>query len=105
MIFAGRLTGPAVASSVSRASCPGRGRSVSRVRLFSTGAFAISTQFRHNHQIRISPIFLIDQNDVKVGIISTGEALKRVSEPGLRPILQACRKLHAVGGTPIQRRG
>lgn len=51
-----------------------------RVRLFSPGAFAISTQFRHNHQIRISPIFLIDQNDVKVGIISTGEALKRAQE-------------------------
>jgi translation initiation factor IF-3 len=48
--------------------------------LFSTGAFAISTNFRHNHQIRISPIFLIDQNDVKVGIISTGEALKRAQE-------------------------
>jgi translation initiation factor IF-3 len=44
---------------------------------------AISTNFRHNHQIRISPIFLIDQNDVKVGQISTSEALKRAQEAGM----------------------
>src|SRR5436853_603476 len=44
---------------------------------------AISTNFRHNHQIRISPIFLIDQNDVKVGTISTSEALKRAQEAGM----------------------
>jgi len=44
---------------------------------------AISTNFRHNHQIRISPIFLIDQNDVKVGSISTSEALKRAQEAGM----------------------
>ena len=54
-----------------------------RVRLFSTGASAISTNFRHNHQIRISPIFLIDQNDVKVGVISTGDAMRRAQEANM----------------------
>jgi translation initiation factor IF-3 len=44
---------------------------------------AISTNFRHNHQIRISPIFLIDQNDVKVGSISTSDALRRAQEAGM----------------------
>ena len=44
---------------------------------------AISTNFRHNEQIRISPIFLIDQNDVKVGSISTAEAMRRAREAGL----------------------
>ncbi|MFN4242823.1 MAG: translation initiation factor IF-3 [Tepidisphaerales bacterium] len=43
----------------------------------------ISTNFRHNEQIRISPIFLIDQNDQKVGTISTAEALRRAREAGL----------------------
>lgn len=43
----------------------------------------ISTNFRHNEQIRISPIFLIDQNDEKVGPISTAEALRRAREAGL----------------------
>lgn len=37
--------------------------------------------------------------------LPAGEAVKRVSEPGLRPILQAFRKLHALGGAPLQRRG
>ncbi|HJR57083.1 MAG TPA: NUDIX hydrolase [Rhizomicrobium sp.] len=37
--------------------------------------------------------------------LPAGEALKRVSEPGLRPILQAFRKDHAVGGAPLRRRG
>src|SRR5919197_1178102 len=44
---------------------------------------AISTNFRHNEQIRISPIFLIDQNDDKVGSITTSEALRRAREAGL----------------------
>ena len=44
---------------------------------------AISTNFRHNEQIRISPIFLIDQDDVKVGSITTAEALRRAREAGL----------------------
>jgi len=45
--------------------------------------YAISTNFRHNEQIRISPIFLIDENDVKVGSITTGDALRRARETGL----------------------
>lgn len=53
-----------------------------RARVFSE-TDAISTNFRHNEQIRISPIFLIDQNDVKVGSTSTGEALRRAREAGL----------------------
>lgn len=43
----------------------------------------ISTNFRHNEQIRISPIFLIDQNETKVGSVSTAEALRRAREAGL----------------------
>jgi len=43
----------------------------------------ISTNFRHNEQIRISPIFLIDQNDDKVGSITTSEALRRAREAGM----------------------
>ena len=44
---------------------------------------AISTNFRHNEQIRISPIFLIDEHDNKVGSTSTSEALRRARETGL----------------------
>ena len=44
---------------------------------------AISTNFRHNEQIRISPIFLIDQNEEKIGSVTTSEALKRAKEAGL----------------------
>src|SRR5688500_11599304 len=44
---------------------------------------AISTNFRHNHQIRISPIRLIDHNDNQVGITSTNEAMKMAQEAGL----------------------
>jgi translation initiation factor IF-3 len=43
----------------------------------------ISTNFRHNEQIRISPIFLIDQDDNKVGPTTTSEALRRAREAGL----------------------
>jgi translation initiation factor IF-3 len=43
----------------------------------------ISTNFRHNEQIRISPIFLIDQNDEKVGSTTTSEALRRAREAGM----------------------
>ena len=43
----------------------------------------ISTNFRHNEQIRISPIFLIDENDVKVGSTTTAEALRKAREAGL----------------------
>jgi translation initiation factor IF-3 len=45
--------------------------------------FAISTNFRHNEQIRISPIFLIDKDDKKVGSTSTSDALRMAREAGL----------------------
>ncbi|MBC8108009.1 MAG: translation initiation factor IF-3 [Anaerolineae bacterium] len=41
------------------------------------------TNFRHNEQIRISPIFLIDADDNKVGSTPTAEALRRAREAGL----------------------
>jgi translation initiation factor IF-3 len=52
------------------ASCPAAGTT-------------ISTNFRHNEQIRISPIFLIDQHEEKIGSTSTAEALRRAREAGL----------------------
>jgi translation initiation factor IF-3 len=47
------------------------------------GVRAISTNFRHNEQIRMSPVFLIDQDDTKLGPTSTNEALRRAREAGL----------------------
>jgi translation initiation factor IF-3 len=47
------------------------------------GVRAISTNFRHNEQIRISPVFLIDQSDVKLGPTPTNEALRKAREAGL----------------------
>jgi translation initiation factor IF-3 len=44
---------------------------------------AISTNFRHNEQIRISPIFLIDEDGTQVGSTSTSEALRKAREAGL----------------------
>jgi translation initiation factor IF-3 len=44
---------------------------------------AISTNFRHNHQIRISPIRLINDKEEQVGIVSTSDALKMAQEAGL----------------------
>jgi len=44
---------------------------------------AISTNFRHNEQIRISPVFLIDDKDVKIGPTPTNEALRKAREAGL----------------------
>lgn len=38
---------------------------------------------RINHQIRISPVLLIDENGAKVGVISLNEALKKAEEVGL----------------------
>ncbi len=43
----------------------------------------IPTNFRHNEQIRISPIFLINDKDEKIGSVSTSEALKLAREAGL----------------------
>jgi len=51
--------------------------------VYRTGVYAISTNFRHNEQIRISPVFLIDQDDNKIGSTSTAEALRRARELGL----------------------
>ncbi|MCC7350488.1 MAG: translation initiation factor IF-3 [Phycisphaerales bacterium] len=44
---------------------------------------AISTNFRHNEQIRISPIRLINDKDEQVGIVSTNEALRMAREAGM----------------------
>src|ERR1700716_1570983 len=48
-----------------------------------SGEEPISTNFRHNEQIRISPVFLIDENDNKVGPTPTAEAQRRAREAGL----------------------
>jgi translation initiation factor IF-3 len=39
--------------------------------------------FRHNEGIRISPVFLIDQNDEKIGPTPLSEALRRARESGM----------------------
>src|SRR6059058_1257809 len=44
---------------------------------------AISTNFRHNHQIRISPIRLINAADEQAGIVSTSDALRQAQEAGM----------------------
>jgi translation initiation factor IF-3 len=44
---------------------------------------AISTNFRHNHQIRISPIRLINDKEEQVGIVTTADALRMAQEAGL----------------------
>ena len=44
---------------------------------------AISTNFRHNEQIRISPIRLINDKEEQVGIVSTAEALRMAREAAL----------------------
>ena len=52
------------------------GRFQERVALpagFCLESTTISTNFRHNEQIRISPIFLINDKDEKVGSISTND--------------------------------
>ena len=43
----------------------------------------ISTTFRHNEQIRISPIRLVNDKEEQVGIVSTSEALRMAREAGL----------------------
>jgi translation initiation factor IF-3 len=43
-----------------------------------TGSF-----FRHNRQIRISPVRLIDQNDEMVGVVPTDQALRMAQDAGL----------------------
>ena len=48
-----------------------------------TESTTISTNFRHNEQIRISPIRLIDHHEAQIGIISTAEALRMAREAGM----------------------
>jgi len=43
----------------------------------------ISASFRHNEQIRISPVFLINEKDEKIGSTSTSEAIRMAREVGL----------------------
>jgi translation initiation factor IF-3 len=52
------------------------------IRQFRLEVQAISTNFRHNEQIRISPIFLINEKDEKIGSTSTNEALRMAREAG-----------------------
>src|ERR1700677_4413143 len=43
----------------------------------------MSTQFRHNHEIRISPVRLINHLDEQVGIVTPSDALRMAQEAGL----------------------
>jgi translation initiation factor IF-3 len=47
------------------------------------GDSRISTNFRHNEQIRISPVRLINDKEEQVGIVSTADALRQAREAGL----------------------
>jgi len=47
------------------------------------GGLTISTNFRHNEQIRISPVFLIDAKDEKIGSVSCADALRMAREAGM----------------------
>jgi translation initiation factor IF-3 len=44
---------------------------------------AIATNFRHNEQIRISPVRLINDKDEMVGIVPTAEAQRMARDAGL----------------------
>src|SRR3954466_8997764 len=59
-----------------------------RIALIRAGRFfkectTISTNFRHNEQIRISPIRLINQLEEQIGVVSTSEAMRMAREAGL----------------------
>lgn len=43
----------------------------------------ISTHFRHNEQIRLSPIRLVNEKEEQIGIVPTAEALRLAREAGL----------------------
>ena len=43
----------------------------------------ISTDFRHNEEIRVSPIRLINEKEELVGIVSTKDALRVARKAGL----------------------
>src|SRR3954468_20518944 len=58
------------------------------IMLIRTGRFfkectTISTNFRHNEQIRISPIRLINQLEEQIGVVSTAEAMRMAREAGM----------------------
>jgi translation initiation factor IF-3 len=42
-----------------------------------------TTTFRHNHQIRISPIRLINDKEEQIGIVSTSDALRMAQDAGM----------------------
>ena len=46
-------------------------------------SLTISTNFRHNEQIRISPIRLINDKEEQVGVVPTNDALRMAKEAGL----------------------
>jgi translation initiation factor IF-3 len=48
-----------------------------------SGDHGISTNFRHNEQIRISPIRLIGEDKSALGVVTTSEALRMAREAGL----------------------
>src|SRR3954466_10611161 len=59
-----------------------------RIALIRAGRFfkectTISTNFRHNEQIRISPIRLINQLEEQIGVVSTAEAMRMAREAGM----------------------
>src|SRR3954469_23882745 len=59
-----------------------------RIALIRAGRFfkectTISTNFRHNEQIRISPIRLINQHEEQIGVVSTAEAMRMAREAGM----------------------
>ncbi len=49
----------------------------------SVGDCAISTHFRHNEQIRISPVRLINDKEEQIGIVPTAEAMRMARDAGL----------------------
>src|SRR5882724_2689520 len=57
-------------------------RALERQRFFKE-CTTISTNFRHNEQIRISPIRLVNQHEEQLGIVSTAEAMRMAREAGM----------------------
>src|SRR6266513_3902702 len=55
----------------------------SQRQLFFKEYTTISTNFRHNEQIRISPIRLVNQHEEQLGIVSTAEAMRMAREAGM----------------------
>lgn len=53
------------------------------------GVRPISSQFRYNEQIRISPVRLVNDKEEQVGIIPTAEALRMARDAGLDLVMVA----------------